>query len=372
MLYRSVCWLGLSLLIACSPNEGHGASTEPDGPEIQQPATPEGKSPEAVKLLDFFGEIAGAKMLSGSMANVNWNINEATWIYKHTGKWPALNGFDFLHFFASTAGGWIDYENISVVEKWWNDGGIVAAMWHWNMLANDGQNYAYTPGTQMDGSHTNFDLRKIDDPDSKEYKQLLKDMDKVATYLKLLKAKNIPVLWRPLHEAAGNYYVEADWGTAWFWWGYYGPEPFKKLWRLMHDRFVNLHGLNNLIWVWTYEPEGYNEWYPGEDYVDMVGSDIYTQSSSTFMAGRYEDMRKHFNDKPAVLSECGSVALISEQWKSGARWIYFMPWYDYNRTNSMTSAAFNDTGHEHAPVGWWRDAFNCDFVLSRDELPSLK
>jgi mannan endo-1,4-beta-mannosidase len=221
----------------------------------------------------------------------------------------------------------------------------------------------------LDGNHTSFDLSKIEDDNSLEYRQLTGDIDKVAGYLKLLQSKGIPVLWRPLHEAAGNRYAGGD---AWFWWGAYGAESFKELWRLMYDRFVNMHGLTNLIWIWTYEPAGYAEWYPGDEYVDLVGSDIYGEGDVSRISDRYRSMRENFINKPSVLSECGSVSLISEQWASGARWLYFMPWYDYGRTNDITAAAFRETSHEHANISWWLDAFNCEFVLSRDELPNLK
>ena len=56
---------------------------------------------------------------------------------------------------------------------------------------------------------------------------------------------DVPVLWRPLHEFDG----------AWFWWGKGGAEAFKKLWRLMYDRFTGLHKLDNLIWVLGYSHE---------------------------------------------------------------------------------------------------------------------
>ena len=52
----------------------------------------------------------------------------------------------------------------------------------------------------------------------------------------------MPVLWRPYHEMNGD----------WFWWGKKtGPSGHRALWRMMYDRFVNYHGLNNLLWVWN-------------------------------------------------------------------------------------------------------------------------
>ena len=61
-------------------------------------------------------------MITGTMANVSWNINEAEWVRYHTGEYPALNCFDYIHLYASPSS-WIDYENISVIENWWQNNG---------------------------------------------------------------------------------------------------------------------------------------------------------------------------------------------------------------------------------------------------------
>ena len=45
----------------------------------------EHRSHEAVALLTYMEQNVGVKMLSGAMANVNYNTNEADWVYKHTG-----------------------------------------------------------------------------------------------------------------------------------------------------------------------------------------------------------------------------------------------------------------------------------------------
>lgn len=317
-------------------------------------------SPEAEALLQYLKEIEGEKTLSGTTANVNWNINEAKWVYKHTGKWPALNFFDFIHLPFSPAN-WIDYSNVTEVVNWHRNGGIVGCMWHWNMPTNDGQDWTCTPGSGE--KQTSFDVRKIFDTESTEYKQMMNDIDKVASTLKKLNQRKIPVLWRPLHEAGG----------MWFWWGL-DANACNELWRVMYDRLTNYHGLNNLIWVWTSAAawnrpysEGY-KWYPGDEYVDIVGIDIYNNNSaSNIFSACYKMLRKKSPDKLIALTECGSLAPISQQWKAGARWLYFAPWYDYERTNNTSSEAFKSTEHQHCNVEWWNDAFSNDYVLTRDE-----
>jgi mannan endo-1,4-beta-mannosidase len=337
--------------------------TRPPVPPIEK------LSPQAEKLLQFLKQQEGKKTLSGTMAHVAWNINEAEWVHHHTGKWPAINCFDYIHLHASPAN-WIDYGNTTVAEEWWNSGGVVSASWHWNVPANSGVEgkYSFYWGSAPD--ETRFDVKKIDDPDSDEYKRMITDIDKLSGYLKLLKEKNIPVLWRPLHEAAGNNGAYPG-GEAWFWWGGGGPEPYKKLWRLMFDRMTHHHGLNNLIWVWTSQITD-PDWYPGDDYVDMVGRDLYDEQTASAIKSQFATLQSRYPGKPVALSECGNVATISTQWNAGARWLWFMPWYEYDRTLNPGSEAFQQETHEYAPISWWEDALAQPFVLTRDDLPDLK
>ena len=239
--------------ISCSKTENE-FEKEPENPATPEtpekpetPGTPETpeepsegekkRSPEATRLLDYLKNIYGTKTLSGACANVNWNTYEAQWVHKHTGKWPAINCFDFIHLPFSQPGGWIDYSNIKVVEDWHNAGGIVSIMWHWNVPANNGNDWSFYYGSEAD--KTRFDVRKITDENSSEYKRMIKDIDQVGTCLKALQAKGIPVIWRPLHEAGGR----------WFWWGM-DAAACRQLWQVMYKRFADA-GINNLIWVFT-------------------------------------------------------------------------------------------------------------------------
>ena len=322
-------------------------------------------SAEAEQLLLCLRSIEGKKTISGTMACVNWNLNEARWVHQHTGKWPALNGFDYIHHHLSTEGGWIDYNDISEVIRWNNEGGLVTVMWHWNVPANRSGAYSFYWGTEPD--KTTFDVRKIFEPESKEHKLMLKDIDQIASYLKLLKRANIPVLWRPLHEAGG----------MWFWWGR-DPEACNELWRTMYRRFRE-ECLDNVIWVWTQAAawgkpysDGYR-WYPGDEYVDIVSIDVYNNNSAAdIYTSCYKFLRDSSPDKFAALTECGNVPDISEQWNAGCKWLFFMPWYDHGRTHNTNSPEFNSTSHSSCNAAWWKEAFSNDFVMTRDDMKVLR
>lgn len=331
--------------------------TKPDEVSPSELVTPN-PSKEARNLMNYLKSIYGKKTLSGTMANVSWNIEEADWVYEQTGKYPALNCFDFIHHIYSPAD-WIDYGNTEVVENWWNNNGIVAAMWHWCVpkdmnSANPAEFAFYT-------KDTSFDISKISDPDSPEYKLMVKDIDIISGYLKSLQQRNIPVLWRPLHEAAGNTNAYAG-GTGWFWWGAKGPEPCKALWKLMFDRMTNVHKLNNLIWVWTSQGND-ADWYPGDEYVDMVGRDLYPETNvHDSQLAEFTKVKTIVADKKMIaLSECGGIPNPDLMFEKGDTWLWFMPWYgDFTRIDKQNGAAY------------WKTVMNNANVITRDQMPSLK
>ncbi|MDR0893749.1 MAG: Ig-like domain-containing protein [Prevotellaceae bacterium] len=329
-------------------------------PEMDATLSVKNPSQQTQKLYAYLLESYGKQILSGMMANVAWNNDESERVHTLTGKYPAINSYDYIHLNWSPAN-WIDYGDIAPARTWWEAGGIVAAGWHWTVPPSEGINdpnqYTYEPGK------TTFRTANATVEGTWENTVVKADLEKIAGYLKLLRDADIPVLWRPLHEAAGNIYEYAS-GTAWFWWGNDGAEAYRKLWIYLFDYF-EAQGLNNLIWVWTTQTKD-NAFYPGDDYVDIIGRDLYGTAAAD-CGSQYSLIATDYPRKMVTLSECGwsdythsRVGLISEEWAAGARWLWFMPWYD------NTGAA-----HAHADDAWWQDAMRCDFVVTRDELPSF-
>jgi mannan endo-1,4-beta-mannosidase len=106
--------------------------------------------------------------------------------------------------------------------------------------------------------------------------------------------------------------------------------------------------------------------------VDIVSRDLYNQNSAENTFNEFETIQNRFPDKIVTYGEVGSVAKISDQWEQGAKWSWFMTWYDYNRTNDPEAAEFQETSHGHADITWWEDALSHDAVITRDEMPDLK
>lgn len=309
---------------------------------------------EANILYQYLKDLYGHRIISGQQAGEG-ESTELNYIQQHTGKLPAIKGFDLIDYSPSrVARGTISQQTERSIDWWEDRKGIISLMWHWNAPKNliDTTDAEWWRGFYTYA--TTFDHRiAMNDEDSEEYELIIRDIDAVAAELKQIKAVNAPVLWRPLHEAEGG----------WFWWGARGPEACVWLWKLMYDRLTDHHGLNNLIWVWT----GTNsdvalDWYPGDAYVDIVGADIYLEDKN-YSAGfsLFDDMAGiHEGKKILAMSESGTIpdpdALDSE----GARWSWFCIWSGSFILNGST----NEVAHIDK-------VYNHEYVITYDELPDF-
>jgi mannan endo-1,4-beta-mannosidase len=240
-------------------------------------------------------------------------------------------------------------------------GGIIAFCWHW-MDPSLAVETFYTESSN-NKPFTTFDLGKAFtdstfttfNTNSAEYKAIIRDLDIVAALLKVLGVKDIPVLWRPIHEASGR----------WFWWGTPGPKACKALWRLIYDRFTTQHKLNHLIWVWTTdEAADAVDWYPGDNYVDILGRDYYYYpriANHGSLVASFENLKNIFGGtKLITLSENGSIPHPDSLKGDGAAWSYFMPWYgDY----TMDGWAHDNTADD------WKAVMNNPYVITLDQMP---
>jgi mannan endo-1,4-beta-mannosidase len=297
-------------------------------------------TPNTARLYQFLYDNYGKKIISGAMTLQS--MDEINWLKANTGKEPALIGLDFMH----CGRGYSWYNNdepVNDAKKYYARNGIPAFCWHWRDPSRATEAF-YT-------SATNFDVSKIFDTGSSQYKAMLSDIDYISGLLKKLHDSDVPVLWRPLHEASGG----------WFWWGAKGPEACKALYRLMYDRMVNHHGLKNLIWVWTSQQNDYS-WYPGDDVVDMIGRDIYKDGDHSSQILEFNKLNVEYGRKKMVaLSETGSFPDVDNLVTDEAAWSYFMPWYG----KFVRDSKYNS-------LDLWKKMFAHDYVLTLDEMPDLK
>ena len=345
--------------------------TPPEPVTVDTDLTNAKASSAAKKVYNFLREQAGQKVLSGvqsgGTANNNDRVNE---IFQKTGKHPALAGYDyiFLQYSPTPAGGdWVvDYGDISAAKEQWKANGLVSFMWHWN-VPNSEADWEKGKAGNFEGYNfycdkTSFSITRALQEGTWENEFILKDIEKVAGYLKLLQQEGIPVLWRPLHEAAGNYTLYGANG-AWFWWGRGGADACKRLWKLLRDKLEGEYGLDNLIWVWTLDAtpgaeKDYASWYPGNDQVDIVGVDIYADDIEAKSRQYKAAVDLSGGHKLVTVSECGNIPDPGRCLAAGETWNWFLVW-DLENYKLNTDA-------------YWKSLMSSSRVLTRENMPSLK
>lgn len=113
------------------------------------------------------------------------------------------------------------------------------------------------------------------------------------------------------HMDAGNavptrYLFELD--GPWFWWGYgkfTGPQQTQLYGYITHYLRVTKH-LDNLVTEFAINggPNTYE--YPGDDVVDMVGIDAYTNNLAGTYKSKYDKLRQQAPNKLFCMTEYGS------------------------------------------------------------------
>lgn len=302
-------------------------------------ATPvtEGATEGAQKLYNFLAMNYGVKTVSGVMTG---DVSSATVkelpdvisFQEHTGKLPALVGFDFL--FATgvkASDSWYQsYTQMALdaAKDLWSQGGIPAFTWHWKDPSD--QIDAFYTKSGNDKEYTEFDFTKgFADPactanctwnkESETYKQLVSDIDEIADMFLGLQEAGVAAIFRPLHEASGK----------WFWWGTKGGAAFQALYNLVYDEMVGVKGVKNLVWVWNPEYTSDKDWNPGATKYDVISLDIYEAwDYTTKYTKAYTELTTNYGtDKILAVSENGSIPDMSAMKAGNTVWSWWMPWY---------------------------------------------
>lgn len=271
------------------------------------------------KLYSFLKDSYGKYVITGQQCDGGINGNEFKAIKNLTGDYPALLGLDMMDYTPSrTAFG----ASSSAVEKaieFANKGGIVTFCWHWNAPTEYLNSTANSSDGWWGGFYTQsskFDIAKVmNGQDAKGKKLLDRDIKEIAKQLKRLEKAGVPVIWRPLHEASGG----------WFWWGAKGSDAYKKLWKYLYKELTNTYGCNNLIWVYNGQSA---DWYPGDEYVDIVGEDIYPGNHVYDpQVSRFKQAINYGSKtKITALTENGCIFDIDSAVSINALWCWFMTW----------------------------------------------
>lgn len=309
------------------------ASPNPNPPGYTSPANPQ-LSQEGRNVLYYLQSIQGNHILAGQEEADRCTRCEMDRMRGITGKDPALHGHDVADYI-------IDPMDEAIAD--WNRRQLVTFSWHMGAPPGDDSSF--------DNTFKDVDVNRVLQSGTNENRIYMAKLDKMATRLQRLEDARVPVLWRPLHEMNGG----------WFWWSKSGAEPYRRLWIHQFNYFTQTKGLHNLIWVWsaaqTKLPE--SAWYPGDQYVDITGSDTYENFSNMGLWTDHYNRHKQIAPlKPSALTETDKMPNPDELKSRNNKMIWFLPWFgQYVDVNS---------------ADYKRQVYNHQYVLTADEMPDLK
>ena len=191
-----------------------------------------------------------------------------------TGSHPAVCGWDITYIEVDAAEN-IDGEPFDVIRKHiiaaYNRGAVNTICWHCTNPVS--------MGTAWDGTRAVFSII----PGGEKHEMFKGWLDKVAAFFKTLQTPEgelIPIIFRPWHEHTGSG----------FWWGKgnASQSEFVALWQFTVNYLRNEKGLHNLIIAYSPDMthissrDAYMEYWPGDEYVDILGLDAYDRDGADY------------------------------------------------------------------------------------------
>lgn len=300
--------LTLALVTAgCAPGRAPGQ-------EGSEPVDPDA-TPETRALFTSLRALADSVVLFGHQDDLAygvtwWNEPGRSDVRDVTGAYPAVFGWELGRI---EKGGPESLDRVPFhrIRDWmaqaYELGGVNTVSWHADNPVSGGDSWdteeavaAILPGGAQHDLYRSW-------------------LDTLADFFLSVRApggEHVPIVFRPFHEMSGG----------WFWWGagHVTPEDYQSLWRFTVEYLRDDRGVHNLLYA--YSPawsvgssrEGFWTWYPGDQYVDVLGFDAY------------------LSNPPAVSAD---LAWLAEE--AGAR---------------GKIPAFTETGYEAIPnPDWWTD-----------------
>lgn len=301
-----------SIVLLCTALLTFSACTPKHPAPVNPNATPEAKA----LLEQLYQTVENGQIISGlhhnqlQMPNYRRDLNR---IDDASGKEPLIWGGDVA---------WDAAKVVEMATEQYHRGHIITLMWH---AARPFDHGPVNFKEQTQGDFTDEQWQELITEGSEMHQHWIAQVDSIAQYLKVLQDRQIPVIWRPLHEMNGE----------WFWWGNRpGRDGYQKVWRMLYDRMTNYHKLNNLLWVWNAnavrETPGdramrLDDYYPGGDCVDILATDVYHRD---WRQCHHDDLDKLADGKLIALGELGNLP-TPEQLAQMPKFAWFMIWTNF-------------------------------------------
>lgn len=307
--------------------------------------------PEVHRVLEYLNSIEGKAIITGQHTQ-SMGMEEVECIFQKTGKLPALCGFELLAYSPNI--NWADADEECLTEikeaagtlakayEWAEKKGLITLTWHWFSPLGGRDKSFYT-------ERTDFDAEKALCEGTLEHMAMCHDLDIMAEMLRGFQEKQIPILWRPFHEAEGQ----------WFWWGAKGADVARRLYRFMFHYFTEKHQLHNLIWVWN---SPLVEGYVGDEYCDIITRDMYPPAHEhSDFAEKWEELTRLTSTKKGIaIGEIGVIPSGDALAETKVPWLWYMTWsHDFCLTERFNT---------------WEELkklYNHPWTVTLDTLPEL-
>ncbi|MEM8782224.1 MAG: glycosyl hydrolase [Planctomycetota bacterium] len=303
---RPQAWIGAFVGLLAFVGLCPGASAEISNPH----ATPEARALFAnlQRLIDDGKTAFGSER--PTVNGIGWDTQQRAWaswdatvdgdtsrcnIKDVTGEYPGVYGFDIREM--------LEHPDVyhQAIREAYERGGIIDLVWTMRNPVTGGtvldDEWVYAPQKiAAGGSHRQVYLDEID-----AFAQFLDDC--VDRY-----GRPIPLIVRPFHEHFGSQ----------FWWGakWSTQQVYIENYRTMVNRLRNTHGHHQLLFnycpgVWlTESTTKIMTRYPGDDYVDLIGMDVYAAKNDEV---RPYDRIAEFTSWSVDLAEArGKIANLGE------------------------------------------------------------
>ena len=221
-----------------------------------------------------------------------------------SGEHPAVAGWDLGHLELDSTRNLdkvpFDLMRQRAIEHY-QRGGVNTFSWH----PNNPLDFNKTTWDKMDST-----IRRVL-TNKKNLKSYKKTLDKLAIFFKSLKAPTgelVPSIFRPYHEHTGS----------WFWWGagHCSPDEYKAFWQMTVKHLQKKRKVRNLLIAYSTDKftskEHYLERYPGNDFVDLVGFDIYHRNAPASNEQFKADLGRMVNTLQEVATENDKLCAITE------------------------------------------------------------
>lgn len=307
--------------------------------QIQLPADKQATG-ETIRLYNNMKKLLRKGYMFGHQDDLAYGVN---WKYvtghsdikEVTGDYPAVYGWELGHLELDSTKNLdgVPFDKMKqFIRDGYNRGGVITISWHFTNALTGKSAWDAVPGT----------VAAILPGGVKHglYKSWL---DKLALFLLSLKGGHgefIPVIFRPFHELNGS----------WFWWGknLCTPEELKQLYRFTETYLRNEKQVHHLLYAFNtdrfFSREEYLERFPGDEWVDIIGFDIYQRGkeSEKFI----QEMDKSLSTLEGIAVEKNKLPALTE---FGYNEVPDPVWW----THTLLKAIGN---HKIAYVLGWRNA----------------